>query len=163
MILGPLRRRPHEEPTPSGPVPTPLTRARIAAHLDREGYRHAMDEDGDLAASWNGNPFWIMVSGEREEVLQVRGRWARSVPLVARNALLQIVNGWNRDRFWPKAYLRQESSRLALYGEWSTDLARGVTDEQLGRLVLTGLATTLQLFDNAETTLGPPVTTTDDA
>jgi len=150
----PFRRRP-DAPEPSGPVPIPLTRARIAAYLDGEGYRHVMDDDGDLAASWNGNPFWIIVSGEREEVIQVRGRWATTLPLAARVSLLHVVNGWNRDRFWPKAYVREEDGQLALYGEWSTDLAHGVTEEQLGRVVLTALATTLQLFDHVATTLPP--------
>jgi len=151
----PLRRR-AGEPEPSGPVPIPLTRARIAAFLDGEGYKHVMDDDGDLAASWNGNPFWIIVSGELEEVLQVRGRWATTVPVDARTSLLHVVNGWNRDRFWPKAYVREEGDRLALYGEGSTDLAHGVTDDQLARFVLTGLATTLQLFDHVAATLPPP-------
>ena len=150
----PFRRR-TDEPQASGPVPIPLTRARIAAYLDSEGYKHVMDDDGDLAATWNGNPFWLIVSGEREEVLQVRGRWATSLPREVRTSLLHVINGWNRDRFWPKAYVRDEGGLLAVYGEWSIDLAHGVTDEQLGRCVLTGLATTLQLFDHVAATLPP--------
>ena len=150
------RRREQTVQAPtSGPVPTPVTRARIAEYLDGEGYRHVLDRDGDLAATWNGHPFWLMVSGEREEVLQVRGRWAGTASLELRPALLLVVNDWNRDRFWPKAYLRLEDDALALYGEWSTDLEHGATDAQLGQLVDTAIGTTLQLFAQVETTLGP--------
>ena len=56
------------------------------------------------------------------------------------------VNDWNRDRIWPKAYVREEDDALALYGEMSVDLEHGVTDDQLVRLVDCGLATTVQLF-----------------
>ena len=64
-----------------------------------------------------------------------------------RGIALLAVNDWNRDRIWPKAYLREEDEGLALYGETSAELSSGVTDDQLGRLVDCGLATAIQLFE----------------
>lgn len=142
---------PHEGDTP-GPTfrparPTPLTQDRIEAYLRSEGYDVGRDADGDVTGVWNSHHFWFIVLGDHDEVLQVRGRASRTVPLEHRAALLLGVNDWNRDRVWPKAYLREEESGLAIYGEMSVDLEHGVTDEQLGRLLDCGLATSVQLFE----------------
>lgn len=130
--------------------PTPLSRDRVAATLESEGYHVSRDEDGDVAGLWNSHRFWFIVLGERDEVLQIRGRAARTLPVERRAAALLVVNDWNRDRIWPKAYLRAEEDGLALYGETSTDLEHGVTDAQLLRLVDCGLSTAIQLFDAVE-------------
>ncbi|HMO10283.1 MAG TPA: YbjN domain-containing protein [Actinotalea sp.] len=141
------------EPTPRPPgrsvlaEPAPLTRDRIAAYLHAEGYLTGTDDEGDIAGVWNGHRFWFIVLGESDEVLQVRGRASTVLPVERRNAALLAVNDWNRDRIWPKAYVREEEDGLALYGEVSVELSSGVTDEQLGRLVDCGLATSIQLFD----------------
>lgn len=152
------RRRDAAEPATApatGPLPMPPTRERLAAHLRSQAYSFGTDADGDLAARWDGNPFWLMLLGDREEVLQVRGRWASAVPLTSRTTALHLVNDWNRDRYWPKAYVREEQGALSLYGECSTDLESGVTDGQLGELVEQALETTLSLFAVAEASLGP--------
>ena len=60
--------------------------------------------------------------------------------------MLLVVNDWNRERLWAKTYLRLEDDDVALYGEVSTDLGHGVTDDQLGQLVSCGLGTNAQLF-----------------
>lgn len=127
--------------------PTPLSQDRIEAYLRSEGYQVSRDSDGDVTGVWNGHHFWFIVLGQSDEVLQVRGRAAHTVPVEHRGALLLGVNDWNRDRVWPKAYLREEEAGLAVYGEMSVDLEHGVTDDQLGRLLDCGLATSVQLFD----------------
>ncbi|MDO8107393.1 YbjN domain-containing protein [Isoptericola sp. b441] len=126
--------------------PTPVTRERIAAYLQAEGYHTRADEDGDVTGVWNGHRFWFILLGERDEVLQVRGRAEHVLPVERRSAALLAVNDWNRDRIWPKAYLREEDDGLALYGEMSVDLEHGVTDAQLALLLDCGLATSIQLF-----------------
>jgi hypothetical protein len=122
----------------------------VAEHLRGSGYRVGRDDDGDLAGMWNGHRFWFIVLGERDEILQVRGRAARDVPAEQRSAALLAVNDWNRDRIWPKAYLQNEDEGLGLYGEVSVDLEHGVTDAQLARLVDCGLATAIQMFEAME-------------
>ncbi len=132
---------------PSPDQPTPLTRDRIADYLRGEGYQIHLDDDGDVAGVWNTHRFWFMVLGDRQEVLQVRGRASVELPAERRAAALLAVNDWNRDRIWPKAYLREENDGVALYGEVSADLEHGATDDQLARLVDCGLATCIQLFE----------------
>lgn len=127
-------------------LPTPLTAERVEAYLVGRGYRVQRDEDGDLTGTWDGDRFWFLLLGEDHEVLQVRGRWHRTLPANRWGAALLTVNDWNRERLWPKAYARTEDGQTALYGEMSVDLEHGVTDAQLGQLVACGLGTGVQLF-----------------
>jgi hypothetical protein len=125
---------------------TPLSRGRIEAYLTRRGYRFLVDEDGDVTGTWDGNRFWFLLLGEHAEIVQVRGRWHRTLPVSQRSALLLAANDWNRERIWPKVYLREEDGVLALYSEVSIDLENGVTDIQLAQLLACGLGTGVQTF-----------------
>ena len=127
-------------------VPTPLDSSRVESYLRSRGYRVQRDADGDLTGTWDGDRFWFLLLGEQHEVLQVRGRWHRTLPADRWGAALLTVNDWNRERLWPKAYLRAEDGQTALYGEVSVDLEHGVTDDQLAQLVACGLGTGVQLF-----------------
>ena len=53
------------------------------------------------------------------------------MPPEQRADVLLALNDWNRDRIWPKAYLRAEDGRAAVYAEVSVDLTDGVTDDQI--------------------------------
>ncbi|MEU2199352.1 YbjN domain-containing protein [Isoptericola sp. NPDC019482] len=129
-----------------GTVPRPLSRTRVADDLTRRGYRFRTDDDGDVTGTWDGNRFWFLLLGDHDEILQVRGRWAGTVPEGARLAVLQAVNDWNRERVWPKVYARPEGEGLALYAEVSADFEHGATDEQLAATVSCGLVTSSQFF-----------------
>ncbi|MFE5293498.1 YbjN domain-containing protein [Isoptericola sp. NPDC056618] len=131
---------------PRGTTPRPLSHARVADDLTRRGYRFRTDDDGDVTGTWDGNRFWFLLLGDHDEILQVRGRWAGTVPEGARLAVLQAVNDWNRERVWPKVYARAEGERLALYTEVSVDFEHGATDEQLAATVSCGLVTSSQFF-----------------
>ncbi len=153
-VLGTLPKQ--AKHTASGIPPRPLSRDRLAAYLRRRGYRFALDEDGDLTGTWDGSRFWFLLLGEHEEILQVRGRWSRALPLEHRTALGLAVNDWNRERIWPKAYVREEEGLLALYCEVSTDLEAGATDDQLAQLVACGLGTGVQMFAALDAVVPPP-------
>ena len=137
--------------------PTPLTRDRVAATLQSRGYHYRVDEDGDLTGVWNDSRFWFLLLGEQHEILQVRGRWHRQLPVASRRSVALALNDWNRERIWPKLYLREEEGQLAVYSEVSTDLEHGVTDEQLDQLVSCGLGTGVQSFASFESLLPPQV------
>ena len=124
----------------------PLTRDRIAAYLAGRGYRYLVDEDGDLTGMWEGSRFWFLLLGEHHEIVQIRGRWHRTLPVLQRSSVLLAANDWNRERIWPKVYVREEDDELALYSEVSVDLEHGVTTTQLGQLLACGLGTGVQMF-----------------
>lgn len=136
-------------------LPTILTRERVGAYLTRRGYTFRLDEDEDITGTWDGNRFWFLLLGAQQEILQVRGRWHRPLPESARLAALQIINDWNRERIWPKAYLRSEPTGLALYTEVSVDFTPGATQDQLEQMVACGLGTSIQLFSSVSALLPP--------
>jgi len=107
----------------------------------------AHDEDGDLVGLWGEDRFWFLRLGGRREILQVRGRWHRTLPISQRPALLLALNDWNRDRIWPKAYLRTEDGQVAVYAEVAVDLGEGVTDDQLDAIITRGLGSGGSLFE----------------
>ena len=149
--MSPLGRRRPEEPAQPAVVrlpqrTRPLDDARVEAYLQGQGYHVHRDEDEDLTGTWDGDRFWFLLLGEQSEVLQVRGRWHRTLPPERRTAALLAVNDWNRERIWPKVYLREEEGGTAVYAEVSTDLEHGVTDDQLAQLVGCGLGTAVQFF-----------------
>jgi hypothetical protein len=137
-----------------GEEPTPLTTERVAAELARRDYLFQTDDDGDLTGLWDGNRFWFILMGQDKEVLQVRGKWGQHLPPAAREAALHAINDWNRDRLWPKVYLRDEDE-VAIYTEVSVDFEPGATDAQLADTIACGLVTATQFFNQADViTLG---------
>jgi hypothetical protein len=144
------RRRARGDGAPAA-LPKPLRADRIGDELVRRGYRFRTDDDGDLTGTWDGNRFWFLLLGEDAEILQVRGRWAGSLPESSRSAVLQACNDWNRERLWPKVYVRAEDDGLALYGEVSVDLEHGATDDQIAETLSCGLVTTSQFFASVST------------
>lgn len=127
-------------------LPRPVDRDRIGQCLTARGYRYVVDPDGDLTGTWNAHRFWFLLLGEERDVVQVRGRWARTLPPDQRRPALLALNDWNRERIWPKSYLREEEGRLAVYAEVSVDLEAGATDDQLDQILTCGLGTGVQLF-----------------
>jgi hypothetical protein len=132
----------------------PLTGERVLERIVALGHHVAADDDGDLFGQWGFDHFWFLRLGSRRTAFQVRGRWHRRLPPDRRADLLLALNDWNRDRIWPKAYLRPEDDgRLAVYAEVAVDLDQGVTDDQLDTVITRGLGAGRQLFDALESQL----------
>ena len=140
------RRRVPDVPGVPAHQTRPLTAERLAARPAALGYRVSTDDDGDIGGVWGQDRFWFLRMGSAREILQVRGRWRRTLPLEQRADVLLALNDWNRDRIWPKAYLRTEDGRTAVYAEVSVDLADGVTDDQIDAVIGRGLAAGGRLF-----------------
>lgn len=140
----PAKTAPDDDPVRS------VTRDRIGDYLLERDYRFVVDDDGDLTGTWDGNRFWFLLLGEADEIVQVRGRWNRSLPLEQRGAVSLALNDWNRERIWPKAYVREEEGMLALYSEVSADFEPGASDHQLAQVLACGLGTGVQLFTSMD-------------
>ena len=146
-----VRPAPGDDREPAQRQPRPVDRDRVAAYLSDKGYRFVVDDDGDLTGTWDSHQFWFLLLGDEHEIVQVRGRWARTLPREQRSPALRALNDWNRERIWPKSYLREEEGRLAVYAEVSVDLEPGATDDQLGQILACGLGTGVRLFDALNT------------
>ena len=132
---------------PAGATPvTPLTLERLEAHLTGRGFHVGRDTDGDLTGRWDSHRFWFFLVGDGGSILQIRGRGGRTLDPEHRAAVLLAINDWNRDRIWPKCYLREEEGRLACYTEVSVPLRVGVTEAQLSMLVDCGLGSGLRFL-----------------
>ena len=155
-ILG-VRPGATRRPEPAAPrdLPSAISRDRVGAYLHQRGYSYRFDDDGDITGTWDGNRFWFLLLGPGEEILQVRGRWHRTLPPAGRMSTLQTINDWNRERIWPKAYVRPEAAGLSLYTEVSVDFSPGATDDQLHQMVACGLGTAVQLFASVSAMLPP--------
>jgi hypothetical protein len=142
----------HDADTPDDTA-WPLDVTRIEKYLVSKDFRFVRDADGDVMGNWDDNRFWFMLLGGRQEIVQVRGRWNKPIPLADRSIALHVVNDWNRERIWPKAYLRTEGDKLALYCEVSADFSAGATDPQLAQVLACGLGTGVQFFATVDAQL----------
>lgn len=137
----------------------PLSRERVAAFLERKGWHFGIDDDGDLGGTWDGHVFYFFVTGSQDEILRVRGRWSRTLPVADHDSMVLLVNEFNQGTIWPKVYCRVEDDEVAVYTDVATDLEHGVADDQLGQLVECGLYSGLQFFEKLTERLPAPDTT----
>ncbi|WP_162175462.1 YbjN domain-containing protein [Paraoerskovia marina] len=128
-------------------APAPVTPRRVADELTRQGYAFRVGGDGVLTGTWDGHRLWFLLLGDERGLLQVRGRAARTTPVEHHDALVQVLNDWNRDGLWPAAHAREEQGVLLVYGEVSTPFELGATDAQLAHAIRTGVAGCLALFE----------------
>lgn len=160
--LFPRRSQPAPGPPADQPasvsreVPSPVSRERIEKYLKHNEYHFEVDNDGDLTGVWDGNQLWFLLLGTDAEVLQVRGRWHNALGIPNKLGALRAINDWNRDRIWPKVYLRDEDPGPVLYAEVSVDLEHGVTDAQLAQYLSCGIATSTMMLGAVTRMLTPP-------
>ena len=136
----------------------PVTAARIEACL-RGKDMHVLAEKDGVTGIWEEHRFWFYLAGEDRNVLQIRGRGGRTAPVDRRGEVLQAVNDWNRDRIFPKCYLREEGDRIAVYTELSVPVGSGLSDAQLSVHVDCGLGTGLRFLASLPEDLVPPAPT----
>ncbi|MBD7950187.1 YbjN domain-containing protein [Oerskovia sp. NPDC056781] len=141
----------------------PLSRDRVEAFLAGKGWNYGIDDDGDLGGGWDGNVFYFFVQGSKQEILQVRGRWHRTLPAEEHVGLVMLANDFNQRKVWPKVFCRVEGERVAIYTEVATDLEFGVADDQLGQLVECGLYSGLQFFEQLDEQFPAPDADASDA
>ena len=79
----------------------PLTRERVEAFLcSREG-RNIVDSDGDLGGNADGKVFFFFLMGEKQEILQVRGRWNRTLPASAAPQVARVATDCHCEKICP--------------------------------------------------------------
>lgn len=137
-------------PTVTTALP-PLSKAAIRGVLDQRGYSYGEDGDGDLGGRWGDHVFFFFLYGENQEIFQVRGRWNRPLPQAHLGEVMTLLNTWNADKIWPKAYVRvEDDGLLGIYAETSVDFEHGVTPDQLAQVLLCGLQTGMRLFETLD-------------
>ena len=125
----------------------PVSNERLARLFDETEVSYGRDPDGDLGGYWEDHLFYFWHAGESGQFFQVRGRWMRGVPESEYGRVLELVNEWNRDKLWPKAYVEVHEGQVIAFGEHTVDYEEGATDNQVHLHVRSGIAATLGLFE----------------
>jgi len=147
-------------PTTSDPAlfPTPLTSARVAQILRADGAHFGVDDDGDCLGFWQRRMFLFVLYGETPTFLQIRGTWSREASIERLDEILDLVNDWNTDRIWPKAYARvRDDGTVSVSAEVAVDLEKGANDAQIRQIIRCGLASGSAFFDALDERYPDPV------
>lgn len=142
---------------PARNAPAPLGQERIIRWLEQEEYVYFVDSEGDIGGLWDERPVYFYVLGERDEILQVRGMWNRSVALAHLPEVLAATNRWNHDRIFPKAYAQvRDDGAVRIVAEHTVDLEHGVSDAQLAQMLSCALGTIGSMLDDLDRTFPDP-------
>lgn len=128
----------------------PVSNERLERLFDETGVSYGVDPDGGLGGYWDDHLFVFWHLGEDGEFFQSRGRWMRGVPESEHARVLELVNEWNRDKLWPKAYVEVYEGQVIVFGEHTVDYEDGATDNQVHLHVRTGVSAALSFFDTLD-------------
>ena len=119
------------QPQPSGqdgppPVVVP-DQDLVTQLLDQMELKHAVDEEGDLLAPWEGFRVYYMFRGEQKELFAVRAFYDRPHPIEKKAELLEALDEWNRETLWPKVYTHvHDDGVVRVIGESQMIVGMGV-------------------------------------
>jgi putative sensory transduction regulator len=129
-------------------VPVRLSDDLVARVLDRHGYVYTVLPGGGVEGRWGDDLIRFIRAGAARDVLRVRTTAARVFDIDAVPRLYAFCNTWNAGHLWPKAYVHvDDAGRARVRGEVVAHLARGVTADQLDRLLGCGIVHGCRLSD----------------
>lgn len=127
---------------------SPISRARIMASLEAQGWPYEVDADGDVGFGADFGSFFFFVNGESDEFLCVMGNWHGRLTVAERGEALELCNSWNSDQLWPKAYVRTEDDGAVIVQiEHNIDFDQGASDGQLTQQILCAVGTGMMFFE----------------
>ncbi|MDR1852148.1 MAG: YbjN domain-containing protein [Propionibacteriaceae bacterium] len=130
-------------------VLAPLSRERVEQALQANEWHYQVDSDGDVGGIWDDNVFYFFISGEQNEILNIRGRWHHSLRIEQRAEAREVIDIWHQERLWPKGYTHvDDDGKLRIFAEHVVDWEFGLTDEQLLQTISCALSSSLQLFQH---------------
>jgi hypothetical protein len=129
MSIDPASIPSFDAPQPVGPPPIVRPdRDMVTQLLDQMEIKHAVDEESDVYAGWEGFRVYFMFRGEApQDIYAVRSFYDRKYPAERKAELLEAIDEWNRDTLWPKVYTHAlEDGELRLIGEAQLIIGNGV-------------------------------------
>lgn len=135
----------------------PLSTELIERHLRSRQLRFFRSDDGEeflvLSSHERGKlHVTLRVNGLRRDVLELSITPAAYYPAGERPRLMELVNDWNRDTHWPKAFVRETArpSHVSVVGENAYLLSDGIHLEALGNLIRSAVEYGVDLFAKIE-------------
>jgi hypothetical protein len=141
----------------------PLSAGLIERYLDSRGLRFYRSRDGKgllvLFSTQHGKlQVNLRVGGMHSDVLAISISTATYNLAADRSRLMELVNDWNRDTHWPKAFVRDTSQpgRIAVVGESAYPLADGIHVDALGNFINSSIRGGAKLFDKVAQAISVP-------
>ncbi|MEE3751568.1 YbjN domain-containing protein [Mycobacterium intracellulare] len=135
----------------------PLSTELIERYLTSHGLRFFRSDDGEeflvLSSYERGKLHVILrINGLRRDLLEISISPAAYYPAGERPRLMELVNDWNRDTHWPKAFVRETArpDHVSVVGENAYLLSDGIHFEALGHLVKSAVEYGADLFAKIE-------------
>ena len=131
--------------------------------LDARGWRFYRGGDGKdflvlFGAEHGTLQVNVRISGSRGDVLVVSVSPGVNYPAAERARLMELVNDWNRDTHWPKAFVRETSTpdKVGVVGENSYPVRDGIHVEALTDFIGRTVSCGADLFDKINDAISLP-------
>jgi hypothetical protein len=141
----------------------PLSTALIERYLQARELRYYQGRGGkDLLVLFTTDHGRLHVNlqicGKRGDVLVVAVSPAAYYHAADRSRLMELVNEWNRDTHWPKAFVRETArpNRITVVGENAYPLPGGIHSEALASFVDCTVEYATDLFDKIAEAISLP-------
>lgn len=129
----------------------PLSKDRIKAALEAEGFSYSVDSDGDIGGGWEYGTFYFFVQGNSDELLCIRGAWRARLSAESFTQAAMLCNQWNMEKLWPKTYARlvgDNEEEVMIFTELNIDLEQGATEDMLKQQINCAVSTSMQFFES---------------
>jgi Putative bacterial sensory transduction regulator len=128
--------------------------ALIERYLQHHGWRFYRGDDGNnflviIATEHTDLHIQFNADGLEQQLFTIRVTTPHTYPAADKALFEELVATWNRDKFWPKAYLRESSDhgRIRVCGEYVYPLRAGIHWELFIELADTIVTTAADLID----------------
>lgn len=137
----------------AGGTLAPLSKERIRAALEAQGWSYNVDSDGDIGGGWEFGSFYFFVNGNSDELLCVRGFWRGRLEEADYAQALESCNRWNHDKLWPKTYVaRDDEGLVRINAEHNVDYEHGLSDDMLAQHLVCAINTSMAFFEHLNET-----------
>ncbi|GAA3797015.1 hypothetical protein GCM10022403_033680 [Streptomyces coacervatus] len=129
----------------SRPEPGSISRDLIKETLRTLEVRFLIDGDGDVITLWPDSCMCFLTAGTRSTIYVHQVHLDRRFALDNRQYLLEQINDWNRDHYWPKAFaVTDDMGEVHVHAESQFDCTAGITPELFTHTTACWIAAALQ-------------------
>ncbi|SPM33347.1 hypothetical protein MRAB57_1151 [Mycobacterium rhizamassiliense] len=142
----------------------PLSAELIERYLVSRELRFFRSDDGEdfllVLSNYERGKLHVhlRINGLRRDILEISVSPAAYYPATERPRLMELVNEWNRDNHWPKAFVREtpQPSHVGVVGETAYLLADGIHVAALGNFIKSGVEYGADLFAKIDQAISLP-------
>ncbi|EEH63737.1 hypothetical protein HMPREF0044_0756 [Gleimia coleocanis DSM 15436] len=132
----------------------PLSKERLQALFEAEGYKYYVDSDGDLGGFWDFNTFHFVLAGENQELLHILCRSRRVLTMKYLDVVRAKIKEFNAEKIFPTCFYRiSDEGLLTVHTQLTYDWEHGVSDSQLEMQLQCAVTTSRQFFEELEAAL----------